>query len=207
MAREGGQEVQEETLDSRVSECCSKYEGIAVGPVFGPQEHRGREERLERLCNCASVTVSGHQMEQTLPHQCSHYRKPHSQSQLQLKRTTCTGELNSERTQTHKRYSQSSPAWPITRLTLSLALLLSVCGTTTASDLPWDSWSIEYAVDSAGSQSSSSTVDVPDLVAVAGHIFQYQINTGTLDSSLLHFQVYYIPGCFYVFAKFSTTLC
>ena len=98
-----------------------------------------------------------------------------------------------ERTPTYQQHWSSAH---FSRLALSLVLLLSVFSTPSlAHDLPWDSWSIEDPSAPGNVYSDSAALDIPDLVAIAGRLFQYQVSTGTPDRSSLHFQVEVLALC------------
>ena len=92
-----------------------------------------------------------------------------------------------ERTPTHQQHWSSAH---FSRLALSLVLLLSVFSTPSlAHGLLWDSWSIEDPSTPGNVYYDSAALDIPDLVAIAGRLFRYQVSTGTPDRSSLHFQV------------------
>ena len=91
----------------------------------------------------------------------------------------------------HQRRSHSNSLQMFSRVTLILALFLSMSSLSFAHKLPWDSWAIEDTAISAETQRQSLTLKVPDLIAVAGHMFQYQLDTNLIDTRtiLIHFQV------------------
>ena len=107
---------------------------------------------------------------------------------------------HSKRTLTHHHHQQQHN-WSANHfrrlVVLSVAFLLLVFSTPSlAHDLPWDTWTIEDTSTTPGSLSqgyygSAGAVTVPDLVAIAGHLFEYQISTGLSRDhrSSLHYQV------------------
>ena len=199
MARETGQETGKVSMQPQ--NCCctppshSKAQDMAVWPEAECTEWLSSKEGMPaRLCVCCQCTPSSaieYEMGEASRSlcQCRNCQELNTRSNTQPHpRSTPAEKLSRRRAVTHKQNSHSSPLLLFRKLTLSLALLLSVCHTSLATDLSWSSWSIEDAVNGDVSQSSEGLI-VPDLVAVAGRLFQYQIKFDANKTSSLFFQV------------------
>ena len=176
-----------------VSPLRSENQGMAVWERPELNYHSGKNEMLGTLCSCQSNTVrpqvggKSSQQSQDSSELSKDISVFHSHGQHERVKCSFGGNWQRQRTITHRNNISKL----FTKLTLSLVLLLSVCSSSSlASDLPWDQWSIEDASTAAdSSKGRSSTLNVPDLVAVSGHLFQYHIPAIVMDSSSLHYQV------------------
>ena len=176
---------------------CSENSGIESSNSNCPLDKKERLGNLCCSCQCQSNSVRLQLKQSSLQKSAvssisngdsSAFFQEDSQ-QLGSRKSTFGNHSHRERTLTCHRHFNYPKLF--TRLSLWLCLLLSVCSTpSSAYDLPWDRWSIEdpSAPGYLGDHSSAA-VNVPDLVAIAGHLFQYQIQSGGINTLPLHFQV------------------
>lgn len=91
----------------------------------------------------------------------------------------------------HKHFSHTN-MFMFSGIVFKLTLILSLISLSSAyKPLPWDLWTIE---DTSTTQTApdhanvfTTTLQIPDLVAVAGHLFSYQISPAT--TSTIQYQV------------------
>ena len=89
-----------------------------------------------------------------------------------------------------KRHSYSKPLHFFGRFLFVFALLLSLCTVSFAhKTVPWDFSSIEDVATSDDALHRSYTLKIPDLVAVSGHLFQYQLENDDFGTGSVHFLV------------------
>lgn len=109
-------------------------------------------------------------------------------------------QIHCKRLQPYQRHLNLNSMQLLGRIVFMLTVFLSFCDVSFAHvTLPWDSWSIE---DTTASETSldhhilDSMMKVPDLVAVAGHLFKYQIPTApSEDTRTVYYQVYIVLNC------------
>ena len=118
----------------------------------------------------------------------SYYHKTHSSVQaIHSNSQHC----HHKHLQMHQRHLNfNSLQWTLFGSTLLLLTIFSSLFTISFAHktLPWDSQSIEDVITGGISQSFESTL-VPDLVAITGQLFQYQILSDTFDPGAVHYQV------------------
>ena len=94
-----------------------------------------------------------------------------------------------KRLQSHQKLSRTNLLPTCARFIFSCTILLSLCiGSFAQKTLPWDSWTIED-VATGETATSDPIVDIPDLVAAVGHLFQYRIPTDIFDARSIRYQV------------------
>lgn len=118
----------------------------------------------------------------------SHYHKTHSSVQAIHSNSQHRHHRQLQMHQSHLNFNSLQ----LTLLGSTLLLLTIFSSLFTISfahkALPWDSQSIEDVTTGGISPGLESTL-VPDLVAIAGHLFQYQILSDTFNPRAVHYQV------------------
>ena len=184
--------------DQRVCDC------RVHNSVLLPSNGKSEDTSVSQCTHCHCSLVSDDIVEdsfdcQLLPGNCriqaptrSYYHKTHSSIQA----------IHSNSQHRHHRQLQRHLNFNSLQLTLfgSTLLLLTIFSSLFTisfahKTLPWDSQSIEDVTNGGISPSLESTL-VPDLVAIAGHLFQYQILSDTFDPRAFHYQV--LIYCVYV---------
>ena len=116
---------------------------------------------------------------QMLTHLCTH-----------ITQTRCSNSSWHFHLRNFKRLSCSKPLNFFGRFLFVFALLLSLCTVSFAHKaVPWDFSSIEDVATSDDALHRSYTLKIPDLIAVSGHLFQYQLENDAFGTGSLHILV------------------
>ena len=151
--------------------------------------HSNEREMAGHYCNCrVSSSSTSVQVHRVPPPSCQHCK--HSELDPHKESASTYGKgWQCKIRHSHKLGVHLHTLRLFSRLILSFALLLSVCTVSHAHKLSWDSWLIDDTTYTDRHPGHNSALRVPDLVAVTGHLFQYQITAENSDSSIVHYQV------------------
>ena len=90
----------------------------------------------------------------------------------------------------YRRHSYPKTLSLFGRVLLSFVFLLSVCTLSFAhKTVPWEFSSIEDATSNDQNLHRGYTLKIPDIVAVSGHLFQYQIQNEAFGTRTVHYLV------------------
>ena len=191
MSREMSQQVRTDltsAVPQPVSACRTGYEGKSrlLNSQCSSSYHR---HIVGPLCNTQFPTSNVHnQQKQTFSR---HESRDHLVSPLTQALSTqaiCSNFCN-YKIQRHLLSSSDHSLRLFGKLLFSFAFLLSLCTVSCAHKLPWDSWTIEEMTSSDASEGHRSTLKVPDLAAIVGRLFQYQIPVDAFSTKTVHYQV------------------
>ena len=180
--------------DYETASCCSEV------AVWKEQNLSSQKHILEK--SCSAQFLAGQLMKQSSLQDCllasEDFTVSHrAYQQWSGSRKSIFGSHRQrKRRLSHHNLQQHWNSNHFSRLGLSLVLLLLVFSTSSLGhNIPWDTWSIED-LSTPGNMSqeyygSAGALSVPDLLAIAGHLFEYQVATSLFHyhRSSLHFQV------------------